>query len=175
MASKGRVGRPAKGGGRLGLRLSSHARALLGMHTTGQSYEGDDGDIVVVPPVPAYANMTAMAEHGITLAARRDLVPMLDDNPAYRACRKSMQRIVEDLGNSIRISLACFFKRYGRGRATWNADATRQKQLINSLIWTRGRLILALAREAGQPAPEDVLKQLRALACEERFLRMRRR
>jgi hypothetical protein len=174
MTTKGKPGRPAKGGGRLNLRLSSHARALLDTHTRGQSYEAEDGSILTVPPSPAYKTMTEMVEHGLVLASRKDLVPCLTDDPGYRKGRKKIARILEDLNKNIRISLACFFKRFGRVRARWSINAIWQKKLINSLIWFRGRLLLALALEAGQPAPANVLAQLRALAHEERILKVRR-
>lgn len=174
MTSKGRCGRPGKGGGRLNLRLSSLARALLTQHTRGLAIEGEGGRDVAVPASPSYPTMTAMAEHGITLASRKYLVPCHTDDPAYRASRKKMALILEDLNKNIRISLACFFKRFGRVRARWSINAIWQKRLINSLIWFRGRLILAIAEETGQPAPTGVLAQLRALACEERIMKARR-
>lgn len=174
MTGKRQPGRPAKGGGRLNLRLSTMARVLLDTHTKGQSYEGETGNIVTVPPVPSYSTMTAMVEHGIVLAARRDLVPRLDDNPAYRASRLKLRAIIQDLDRNIRIALARFHKEFGSDRSRWSTNAVRRKRLINALIWTRGRLILTLAREAGQPAPAGVLAQLRALACEERELKGRR-
>ena len=174
MTDKGKPGRPGKGGGRLDVRLSSHARALLDMHTKGQQYETEDGSIVTSRPDPSYKTMTAMVEHGLTLAARKDLVPHLTDNPEYRTSRKKMHGIIADLNKNIRIYLACFFKRYGRARERWNTSAIWQKRLTNSLIWFRGRLILALAEEAGQPAPAGLLAQLRALAHEERFFKTRR-
>jgi hypothetical protein len=174
MNGKGKSGRPAKGGGRLNLRLSSHTRALLGQHTKGQVYEGEGGVEVVVPALPSYPNMTAMVEHGISLASRKDLVPCLTDDPGYRASRKKMARILADSDVNIRISLACFFKRFGRERSRWSVNAIWQKRLLNSIIWFRGRLILAVAEETRQPVPARLLAQLRALAHEERFFRTRR-
>ena len=156
------------------MRLSSCARALFDAHTRGQSYEAEDGNIIAVPASPSYPTMTAMTEHGIVLAARKDLVPRLDDDPTYRASRLKIRAIIEDLARNIRIALARFYKEFGRDRSMWRASGVRRKRLIHALIWTRGRLLLVLAREAGQPAPAGVLAQLRALACEERDLRNRR-
>ena len=156
------------------MRLGSHARALLDAHTKGQSYEDEDGGEVAMPALPSYPTMTSMVEHGITLAARRDLCPRLDDVQEYRKSRQKIRAIIEDLGRNIRIGLACFDKRHGRNRSRWSASAVQHRRLINTLSWTRGRLLLVLAREAGQPAPDGVLNQLKALACEERYLRTRR-
>lgn len=174
MTGERRRGRPAKGGGRLNVRLGAHARSLLDRHTRGMAYEGEDGREVAVPASPSYPTMTSMVEHGIELASRRDLVPRLADDPAYQVSRQKIRDIIADLDRNIKIGLACFDKRYGRDRSRWHAPAVQHRRLLNSLIWTRGRLVITLAREVGQPAPEEVLKQLRALACEERYLRLRR-
>lgn len=171
MTGNRQPGRPGKGGGRLNLRLSSHARALLDTHTRGQSYEAEDGQDISIPASPSYPTMTAMVEHGITLASRRDLVPRLDDDPAYRASRQRLRAIVDDLDRNIRIALALFYKEFGIDRSRWSASGVRRKRLINALVWTKGRLIIALALEAGQPVPPQLLRQLRALAQEERELR----
>ena len=158
----------------MNVRLGAQARALLDRHTRGMSYEGEDGRDVAVPSLPSYRTMTAMVEHGIVLAARRDLVPRLDDVPAFRASRQKIREIVVDLERNIRIGLACFDKRCGRDRSRWSASAVQHRRLINTLSWTRGRLLLVLAREAGQAAPDGVLNQLKALACEERIMKARR-
>lgn len=174
ISNKAKPGRPGKGGGRLNLRLSAHARALLTRHTSGQSFEGEDGSDITVAALPSYPTMTAMVEHGIVLAARRDLVPRLDDAPEYRASRQRIRELIEDLSRNVRIALAIFHREFGVDRSRWSASGVRRKRLINSLIWTRGRLIIALAVEDKQPAPPQLLRQLRALACEDRELRIRR-
>jgi len=159
-------GRPSKFGGVLRVRLSARSRSLLIMHTKGQPYENANGHPIIAQLEPHYGTMTAMVEHGLILASRKDLIPHLSDDPVYRNSRVKIARILDNAATNIRVSLACFYHRYGRIPSRWSREAINQKKLINSLIWFSGRLQLAVNDD--QLALDKVRGQLRALACEER-------